>query len=986
MPSMTDVFAGLALWCGFLKPTIFLVTGITSGILAGIILSMRWLLLPEERWVRYFGWAFAVFCIQYVIQAPAAWMATYGIANHAGWAQILGAAAVSTQAICSPLNNLCFLAASRTLLGRERPLPWIWVLVAFITALFTMGPQTPWYRLADSAFSVLCLLWLGWALFKNFSPLRRPELSLVNLAGAGAYGLLNVLYCLNPLLVLGGIGSSLARGIADLRRSGVVPAGSSLSPLGSLDALVFALAFGLKLLLFLGALLLIVKLLLILSPEVAREFFQDVRAKRTEYLENDGIVKALCLSVEADVAALYIHLPSRRVPEISERRWEWDAGASGRQRYLGRFLRGRRRWQSDAALRRVMDAPASNRREAFRRLPLPPADSLLGKVLRTGEEVSTHDLKEYLLRENLTHGTAESMSAVAVIPIHYHGAVIGCLDLEWRDPLGYSATALQRIRLAADWLAPAVHTRRQLVAVDRLTERLESVAIAQTDGTARKAALGTLITEVHDLLSPVETACRVDFGFRAESVVCTDSGLSFPEDSGVAPRASDGLEEKRADLKVMDPTSGEDLDTGRVVTVGEITLGLARGRDPAERPALAVDDLHRRIVAALVTGAVFDLARLELGRLHNRLQLELNSKALVSVQPWFEAVRRTACEAGLAWAVAQLPDQEPALLGHAADCALVSGLEPAEEDGQDPLLHLRLAEPSRGAWHVLRLPLPDRGGSLWLGVERPGFGTETWLPSPWRTFVRRLAISADSGLVRIEKQRGQLQAQRLQAVAIQVEMTRLLMHKLRNVTATLVGGVERLEDSLPDVGEPVGATSHERLGRLKQSAADFRDLANSILRPVPHDQRVVFPLREAVAAVRLEYEELLGAAGIELRTEVDPDLLVAGTLETVSIALSNLVVNAVEARATVISISAEVEDGHVFCEVTDNGPGIPAHLRESIFELTFTTKPDGTGIGLPLARSVIERVGGKLTLAESRKGHTRFTIRLPKADKEARHA
>jgi signal transduction histidine kinase len=970
MPSILDVFTGLAVWCGLAKPTIFLLTGITSGILAGVILYLRWQVLPEERWVRYFGWAFAVFAFQYIIQAPTAWMANNGIISHAPWAQILALAAVSSQVICSPANNLCFLGAAKALLGDEHPLRLPWVGIALITSLFAMGPQTFWYRVPDACFSIVCLSWLGLAMFRNFSPRRRPFLALTSLAGALLYGMLNIIYALNPLVAESIVGSRLTRGLGDL------------------DAMVFAVAFTLKLLLFLAALLLIIKLLLMLSPAASRELLMELRAKRTEYLEADGIVRALCLSVEADVAALYIRLPSRRTPLISERRWQWDANGGEARTFLTRFLPGSRYWQTAAALRRVNAEPRRDRQETFRQ-PLPSEESVIGNVLRTAEVFSSQNIQDTLRSRKLTHETTIGAMAVipigamAVVPIQYHGAVIGCLELAWREPLGYSATALQRIRVTADWLAPAVHTRRQLEAVDMLTERFQSLEIAQTDDAGRPVAIASLVKEVHDILSPVETTCHIDFGFRGDSVVCSDSGVAFPETRGYARHTSAALEEKRAYLTVKNPATGEDVAEGLPVKVGEIVLSLAKGCDPDGRPALAVDDLHRGIVAALVTGAVFDLARLELGRLHNRLQIDLNSKALVSVQPWFETVQATARGAGLSWAVAELPDpdQKHLLLGNDDDCAFVTGVISGRAS-QDPLPSISLSEPRRGAWHVLALPLEEKRGRLWLGVERRGFGPELELPSPWRTFVHRLAVSADLGLVRIEKQRDLLQAQRLQVIALQVEMSRLLMHKLRNVTVAFAGGVQHLDELLPEVGEPIAASVHEQVKRLKRSAADFRDLTTSILRPVPRDQRVIFPLADAVASVKLEYEEVLASDGIELRGEIDPDLLVTGTLETASIALSNLVTNAAESRAKNIAIGAEIARDSVLCHVTDDGPGIPAHLQEKIFELTFTTRPEGTGLGLPLARSVIERVGGKLTLAASRKGYTRFTIHLPKASRE----
>src|SRR4029078_6087820 len=65
--------------------------------------------------------------------------------------------------------------------------------------------------------------------------------------------------------------------------------------------------------------------------------------------------------------------------------------------------------------------------------------------------------------------------------------------------------------------------------------------------------------------------------------------------------------------------------------------------------------------------------------------------------------------------------------------------------------------------------------------------------------------------------------------------------------------------------------------------------------------------------------------------------------------------------------------------VTDNGPGIPEHLRARIFEPYFTTKPVGvgTGVGLAVSLGIVEAHGGTLTATSPLDGGALFTIRLP---------
>ena len=79
-----------------------------------------------------------------------------------------------------------------------------------------------------------------------------------------------------------------------------------------------------------------------------------------------------------------------------------------------------------------------------------------------------------------------------------------------------------------------------------------------------------------------------------------------------------------------------------------------------------------------------------------------------------------------------------------------------------------------------------------------------------------------------------------------------------------------------------------------------------------------------------------------------------------------------------IRFAAAVEDDALRLTVTDNGPGIPPADAARIFEPFFTTRraTGGSGLGLPIMRSLIEAAGGSVTIVESDTG-ARFVIDLP---------
>jgi signal transduction histidine kinase len=96
----------------------------------------------------------------------------------------------------------------------------------------------------------------------------------------------------------------------------------------------------------------------------------------------------------------------------------------------------------------------------------------------------------------------------------------------------------------------------------------------------------------------------------------------------------------------------------------------------------------------------------------------------------------------------------------------------------------------------------------------------------------------------------------------------------------------------------------------------------------------------------------------------------------------NLMNNAAEAMKTMesgkkIVVASFVEDDQIFIQVSDSGPGIPPEIRDSILDPYFTTKHEGTGIGLSLCHRIITDHGGSLTVSDSDSGGAEFRIAIP---------
>jgi len=139
--------------------------------------------------------------------------------------------------------------------------------------------------------------------------------------------------------------------------------------------------------------------------------------------------------------------------------------------------------------------------------------------------------------------------------------------------------------------------------------------------------------------------------------------------------------------------------------------------------------------------------------------------------------------------------------------------------------------------------------------------------------------------------------------------------------------------------------------------------AGRLLRAVV--ENLAGPIRQSASEVRVEGDG-------EIRLRADPNLLTD--------LFSNLVSNAIEAkkRSALIVLSAKRSgEDSVLLLVDDDGPGIPAGERESVFKPFVTSKSDGTGLGLAICRKIVEEHGGTIRIEDSPLGGARFEIRLP---------
>lgn len=211
-----------------------------------------------------------------------------------------------------------------------------------------------------------------------------------------------------------------------------------------------------------------------------------------------------------------------------------------------------------------------------------------------------------------------------------------------------------------------------------------------------------------------------------------------------------------------------------------------------------------------------------------------------------------------------------------------------------------------------------------------------------------------------------------------------LAHEIRNPLNAMNMNVQMLEEELQgvpgieqeDFGDLLDSTKSE-IKRLERLVNNFLAYA----RPAkPHfeamDLNVV--VREVLRFLELDFRQ----SGVELKTDLEPLLPDVEIDETqFKQALMNLLVNARQVLSSGGHVSVATRAGSrgdVVLEIQDDGPGIPQEIRERIFEVFYSSRGGGTGLGLPIARQIIEKHGGTIELQSEVGKGTLFTIHLPR--------
>jgi signal transduction histidine kinase len=224
-------------------------------------------------------------------------------------------------------------------------------------------------------------------------------------------------------------------------------------------------------------------------------------------------------------------------------------------------------------------------------------------------------------------------------------------------------------------------------------------------------------------------------------------------------------------------------------------------------------------------------------------------------------------------------------------------------------------------------------------------------------------------------QREMSQKERLTALG---RLSTVIAHEVRNPLMIIKASLHALKR--PDLDQ---SAVHEAVRDIEEEVARLNGIVNEVLdfaRPIrfdvaPADLNEV--CRSAAAAA--------GASepGVEIETRFDTAVgLVKTDGERLRIALVNMLVNARHAmdgarRSGTVTFTTRAAGTSVVLVIADRGPGIPPDALGQIFDPYFTTKRGGTGLGLPIAKNIIEGLGGAIAVSSTPGVGTELRIELP---------
>jgi signal transduction histidine kinase len=248
----------------------------------------------------------------------------------------------------------------------------------------------------------------------------------------------------------------------------------------------------------------------------------------------------------------------------------------------------------------------------------------------------------------------------------------------------------------------------------------------------------------------------------------------------------------------------------------------------------------------------------------------------------------------------------------------------------------------------------------------------------------------------VEKQADELKKayEKLQALdTIKSDFITNVSHEFRTPITVILGYLELLKAGLSDDGQikkvDIAMSSSYRLARLVDDSTDILRLESDTMPFVFKTVKINTFVEKVVQKYSSRFADKGVVLSVNVPDDIPPVFMDAGRMSKVfDKLLDNSLKFTPPGGHAAISCSV-LSEGEVTISMEDTGPGIPFGEKERVFERfeqggdIMTSKPEGTGLGLPIARAIIERHGGRLWLDEDYRDGCRILFTLPRGTQGA---
>jgi two-component system, sporulation sensor kinase D len=226
-------------------------------------------------------------------------------------------------------------------------------------------------------------------------------------------------------------------------------------------------------------------------------------------------------------------------------------------------------------------------------------------------------------------------------------------------------------------------------------------------------------------------------------------------------------------------------------------------------------------------------------------------------------------------------------------------------------------------------------------------------------------------------ERVQIEAQKLELIGT---LAAGIAHEIRNPLTGIKGLVQLLSEKYNDPNDHFYfSVINKEIGRINQIVSEFLILGKPTVQKMTYTD-----IRDVIYDVNpLIYSEAnLYNVQYEYTLPEDP-MILRCTVDQMKQVILNLTKNALEAMQDggILRLTVTKANGSCLITITDNGAGIPQENLEKLFTPFFTSKENGTGLGLVVCKRIIESFGGEISIESKLKIGTKVRITLPLQEK-----